>query len=79
MTGRRGVIVKLPKKGDLGDCNSWRGIAIFSLTSKVFGRIILQHITTAVDDILRQEQAGFRKGKFCVDHKFVLRQILRVD
>lgn len=73
---KKEVIIKLPKKGDLGDCNNLRGITIFSLTSKVFSRIILQRITAAVDDRLRQEQAGFRKGKSCVDHIFVLRQIL---
>lgn len=73
---RKGVIVKLPKKGDLSDCNNWRGITLLSLTSKIFSRIILQRTTTAVDTILRQEQAGFRKGRSCIDHIFVLRQIL---
>jgi len=73
---KRGVIVKLPKKGDLADCNNWRGSTLLPITSKVFCRIILQRISTAVDDLLRQEQAGFRKGKSCIDHIFVLRQIL---
>ena len=38
-------------------------------------RIILQRITTAMDKRLCQDQAGFRKGKSCIDHIFVLRQI----
>ncbi|KAK3517624.1 hypothetical protein QTP70_013436 [Hemibagrus guttatus] len=71
-----GTIIKLPKKGDLGDCNNWRGITLLSLMSKVFCRIILQRIIAAVDIKLRQEQAGFRKGKSCIDHIFTLRQIL---
>ena len=71
-----GVIIKIPKKGDLGDCNNWRGITLLSLTSKIFSHIILQRIKTTVDNILRQEQAGFRKGRSCIDHIFVLRQIL---
>ena len=75
-TWRTGTIIKLPKKGDLGDCNNWRGITLLSLTSKVFCRIILQRIIAAVDTILRQEQAGFRKGRSCTDHIFTLRQIL---
>ena len=33
---KRGVIVKLPKKGDLADCNNWRGITLLPITSKVF-------------------------------------------
>ena len=73
---KTGTIVKMPKKGDLENCNNWRGITLLSLTSKIFSRIILQRITTAVDGILRQEQAGFRKGKSCIDHIFVLKQIL---
>ncbi|KAK3546988.1 hypothetical protein QTP86_007917 [Hemibagrus guttatus] len=73
---RIGTIIKLPKKGDLGDCNNWRGITLLPLTSKVFCRIILQRIIAAVDIKLRQEQAGFRKGKSCIDHIFTLRQIL---
>ena len=73
---RSGTIIKLPKKGDLGDCNNWRGITLLSLTSKVFCRIILQRIIAAVDTKLRQEQAGFRTGKSCIDHIFTLRQIL---
>ncbi|XP_052233243.1 uncharacterized protein LOC127846107 [Dreissena polymorpha] len=73
---KTGTIVKLPKEGNLGNCNNWRGITLLSLTSKIFSCIILQRISTAVDGILRQEQTGFRKGKSCIDYIFVLRQIL---
>ena len=69
-------IIKHPKKGNLSKCNNWRGITLLSIISKAFCRIILQRITTAVDKLLRQEQAGFRKGKSCIYHIFVLRQIL---
>lgn len=47
------------------------GIALLSLTSKVF-----RNITAAVGDILCQEQAGFRKEKSCIGHIFALRQLL---
>ena len=30
-----GTIVKLPKRGYLGDCSNWRGISLLPLTSKV--------------------------------------------
>jgi hypothetical protein len=71
-----GLIIKLPKKGDLGNCNNWRGITLQSQTCKVFSRIILCRISKAVDKTLRQEQAGFRKGRSCSDQIFALRQIL---
>ncbi|KAH3886014.1 hypothetical protein DPMN_010015 [Dreissena polymorpha] len=46
----------------MGNCNNWQGITLLSLTSKIFSRIILQRISTAVDGILRQEQAASGKA-----------------
>ena len=73
---KTGTIIKLPKKGDLGNCNNWQGITLLSMTCKIFSRIILKRISAATDTILRQEQTGFRRGKSCIDHIFTLRQIL---
>ena len=73
---RIGSIIKLPKKGDLGNCNNWRGITLLSLTSKIFSRVILQRMNIALDNKIRIEQAGFRKGRSCIDHIFALRQIV---
>ena len=44
---------------------------MLSQTCKVFSRI-----RKAVDSIFRQEQAGFRKGKGCIDQIYTLHQIL---
>ena len=71
-----GLIIKLPKKGDLSNCNNWRGITLLSLTSKIMSRIIHKRLSNALDETLRTEQAGFRKGRSCSDHIFTLRQIL---
>ena len=73
---KTGLIFKLPKKGDLGDCNNWGGIALLSLTSKVFSRIVLSRLTAVLEKDLRPQQAGFRPGRSCSDHIFTLRQIL---
>ena len=40
----QGLIVKLPKKGDLGDCNNWRGITLLVIASKVLGKIIIRRM-----------------------------------
>ena len=69
---RNGIIVKLPKKGDLGDCNNWRGITLLSSVGKFFCTILLKE----VDSILQEEQAGFRPGRSCCDQIFVLISIL---
>ena len=73
---RNGVIIPLLKKGDLADCNNWRGITLLSVPGKVFCSILLERIQAAVDSQLRQEQAGFRRGRSCNDQIFTLRQII---
>lgn len=73
---RKGVIVKLPKKGNLADCNNWRGITLLSVPGKVFCIIILKRLQRAVDQALREEQAGFRSGRSCSEQIFALRNIL---
>jgi endonuclease/exonuclease/phosphatase family metal-dependent hydrolase len=71
-----GIIVKLPKKGDLTDCNNWRGINILCVTMKVFCWIILNRIVGPLDKLLRPEQAGFRAGRSCIDQINTLRIII---
>ena len=70
------LIVKLLKKGDLTNCNNWRGIILLSVTYKVLSRVVLNRLSTTVDLLLRREQAGFRKGRGCADQIFTLRQIV---
>ena len=72
----KGIIIKLPKKGDLSDCNNWRGITLLSVPGKVFLRVILNRIEKAIDSKLRNEQAGFRSNRGCIDHIFTIRNII---
>ncbi|XP_073670675.1 uncharacterized protein [Paramisgurnus dabryanus] len=71
-----GIIVKIPKKRTLSNCNNWRGITLLSIPSKILAKIIIQRLSDAVDQHLRKEQAGFRKGRGCTDQIFVLRNII---
>ena len=73
---KQGLIVKIPKKGDLTECGNWRGITLTSVPSKVFGRIIIDRIRDGVDTKLRKEQAGFRRGRSTVEQIFILRNII---
>jgi len=72
---KNGVIIKLPEKGSLKDCNNWRGITLLSTSSKVFNRVLLNRLQDAVDCTLRDEQAGSRKGRSCIEQIFTLRNI----
>jgi len=51
---QRGLIVKLPKKGDLTECNTWRGVTLMVVAAKVLGRIIITRIRVGIDNKLRQ-------------------------
>ena len=70
-TWKQGLIVKIPKKGDLTDCGNWRGITLTSVPSKVFGRVLIDRIRDGVNSKLRDEQAGFRSGRGTVEHIFL--------
>ena len=73
---RSGTILNLPKKGDLSDCNNWKGITLLSVPGKIFCSILLNRIRSAVERVPREEQAGFRPGRFCIDQIFPLINIL---
>ena len=65
---KNGIIIPLPKKGDLSDCGNWRLLATGEVShyclyrGKVFSRVLLNRMQDAVDRLLRQQQAGFRRG-----------------
>ena len=71
-----GLIIKIPKKGDLANCSNWRGVTLLSIRSKILTRIILNRIHNTAEQHLRKEQAGFRKHRSCVDLMNTLRAIL---
>jgi hypothetical protein len=71
-----GLIVKIPKKGDLPNCNKWIGFTLLSIPSKILTSIILNKIQNTVEQHLRKQQAGFCKQRSCVDLINTLRIIL---
>ena len=73
---KEGFLVKLPKKGDQSECENQRGIMLLSVPGKVFNRIMLERLKTAVDKKLRDHQAGFRKERSCIDQITTLRIII---
>ena len=69
---KKGLLVKPPKKGDLSQCNNWRGIML----GKVLSRIILERLNTTLDKTLRDEQAGLRQDRSCTDHIATMRIVI---
>ena len=60
-------MVKLPTKGDLSLCKNYRVIMLSGTAGKVLNRIILERMRKVVDEILRENQAGFRQSRSTSD------------
>nr|KAG5713136.1 hypothetical protein BaRGS_007663 [Batillaria attramentaria] len=73
---KKGLLVKLPKHGNLSQCCKWKGITLLSIPSKVLTRVILDRMKDVLDKTLRDEQAGFRKERSCTDQIANLRVIV---
>lgn len=75
-TWRKAVIVPIHKKGDNQECKNYRGISLLSIVGKVFMRIIQSRLQRHHEQFSREEQAGFRPGRGCVDQIFSIRQLM---
>ena len=73
---KQSLIVKIPKKGDTTQCDNYRGISLLSVPSKIFTRTVINRLYDGVNKRLRQEQAGFRKGRNTTEQIFTLRNII---
>ena len=68
---KKGLIFKLPKKGNLHHCENWQGNTLLPIISKV-----LSGITISVEAKLREEQAAYVHGWGTTEHIFILRNII---
>ena len=46
------------------------------MPGKVYSSVLLNRIKTAADEKIREEQAGFRSGRSCIEQIFTLRNII---
>ena len=70
------LIITLPKKGNLQLCQNYRTISLISHSSKVMLKVILNRLKPQAEEIIAEEQAGFRAGRSTTEQIFNLR-ILR--
>ena len=73
---KKSLIVKVPKKGDLTQCDNYRGISLLSVPSKILCRVLIDRLKSGVNEMISQEQAGFRSGRGTSEQIFALRNIL---
>ena len=73
---KKGLIIKLPKKGNLKVCKNSRGIALLSVVGKILGRIVIDRVRSGADKRLRKEQTGYRQGRGTTERVLILRNII---
>ncbi|PIK45030.1 hypothetical protein BSL78_18122 [Apostichopus japonicus] len=59
----KSLVIPLPKKGNLRRCQNYRTISLISHPSKIMLRVILNRLNSKAEDLLSEEQAGFRAGR----------------
>ena len=69
------LVITLPKKGNLQQCQNYRTISLISLPSKVVLKITLNRLKPQAE-IIAKEQAGFRAGRSITERTFNLRIFL---
>ena len=67
------LIITLPKKGNLQMCQNYRTISLISHPSKVMLKILLNRLKPQAEEIIAEEQAGFRAARSTSEQIFNLR------
>ena len=67
------LVIALPKKGSLQQCQNYRTISLISYQSKAMLKIILNRLKPQTEKIIAEEQAGFRAGRGTTEQIFNLR------
>ena len=67
------LIITLPKKGNLQLCQNYHTISLISHPSKVMLGILLSRLKPQAEEIIKEEQAGFRAGRSTTEQIFSLR------
>ena len=71
----KSMIITLPKKGNLQICNNYRTISLISHPSNVLLKVLLNRLKPQAEEIIAEEQAGFRIGRSTIEQIFNLRII----
>ena len=53
------VLIPIPKKGDLCNCDNWRGIALLDVVGKLVATILQERLQVLAEQELPESQCGF--------------------
>ena len=66
----------MPKKGDLRLAINYRGISLTPTAAKIYNKLLLHRIRPVLENILRDNQNGFREKRLTTAQIFTLRRII---
>lgn len=74
------ILTLLHKKGDKLDPANYRGIALMNHIGKIFTNILRARLEEWAErtNIIPESQAGFRKGRGCLDNLFTLQSTIQL-
>ena len=64
------------KKGARNECSIHRGISLTPVITRLLASTLRRRLLAACESTTREQQAGSRPGRGCIDHIFTLRQVL---
>ena len=67
------LVITLPKIGNMQQCQNYRTISLISHPSKVMLKTIQNRLKPQAENIIAEEQAGFRAGRNTTEQIFKLR------
>ena len=56
--------------GDVHDCSNFRGISLWSVVGKVYGRVLINRIRDKTENVIAEVQGGFKRGRGRTDQIF---------
>ena len=77
---QKAIVNPIPKPGTTDNRNplNYRGISLISVPCKVYCDILNKRLSSWLEenDLLNEEQNGFRKNRSCLDHLYTLKSII---
>ena len=74
---KKKLMKTLYKRGVKSECSDYRGISLVSVGSKLLSMMILLRLRNTIDNVLKEEQCSFRKGRGCIDQIVIPRLIIK--
>ena len=77
----RSLVIPLPKQqqqnNNLKHCQNCRTISLLSYPSKIMLRVILDRLKAKAEELLAEEQAGFRRGRSAIGQILNVRVVIQ--